>query len=169
MKKAFDTVNFYMILRLLLLRGIPKSVVSLILTWYESTDMTVVWQNQASHNSFGIKHGVRQGGLLSPALFAVLIDTLLAELEISGAGCRIGPKFFGAIAYADDLVLMSPSVDGLNTLLSICSNWSKQNNLSFNPAKSQVTCFSNLKNRWPAGVPIDATLDGLKIPTFSEV
>jgi hypothetical protein len=128
-----------------------------------------MWKGKLSANSFGITHGVRQGGLLSPALFAVHLDSLIAELKLSGYGCRIGSQYFGVIVYADDIVLLSPTIHGLNRLLAVCSAWGKRNRLSFNPTKSQVICFGASANRWPQNRPIHAVLDGSLIPTCDRV
>lgn len=169
-RKAFDHSNYYRILSRLLMKGIPVSVVRLLLKWYESTNIRVMWRNNLSDTSFGINHGVRQGGLLSPILFSVgLIDDLLERLEQSGIGCRISFKYFGAIAYADDIVLMAPSVEGLNSLLSICSAWSIENRIDFNPSKSYVICFAENSNKWPPELSIPAYMNGTLIPTRREV
>jgi hypothetical protein len=168
--EAFDRANYYKILNRLLLKGIPKSVVRILLTWYESTNIRVAFEGSMSEMSFGINHGVRQGGLLSPVLFTVgLLDDLLAELEISGVGCRIHFEYFGALAYADDIVLLAPTVKGLNHLLGICSDWSAINNIVFNPTKSFVICFASKSNRWPSGTPIPVFLNERLIPTVSTV
>jgi hypothetical protein len=130
----------------------------------------VLFNQTLSQNSFGINHSVRQGGILSPVLFtAALLDDLIAELELSGIGCHVNYKYFGVIAYADDIVLLSATVDGLNSQLSICSRWSKQNQIEFNPAKSFVICFAEKSMKWPAEVPIPAFMDGNIICTASEV
>ena len=56
-----------------------------------------------------INFGVRQGSVLSPFLFAVYLDDL-SRLESSVNGCHI-------ILYADDILLLSPSVTRLQHLL----------------------------------------------------
>ena len=40
-------------------------------------------------------NGVKQGGVLSPVLFGVYIDGLLATLKDAGIGCHIGSQFVG--------------------------------------------------------------------------
>ena len=51
--------------------------------------MRVRWGCQLSQY-FGVSNGVRQGGILSPYLFAVYIDQLSKDLNRVPAGCYIG-------------------------------------------------------------------------------
>ena len=54
-----------------------------------------------------MKDDVRQGGVLSPYLFAVFVDDLLIKLQHSSLGCHISGNSLNAIMYDDDLLLMS--------------------------------------------------------------
>ena len=58
------------------------------------------------------------GGVLSPILFSIYIDSLLQKLKDSGLDCHIGRIFAGAFAYADDPALVSPSLSGLIQIVS---------------------------------------------------
>ena len=51
--------------------------------------------------------------VLSHVLFCLYIDGLLVVLSRAGVGCFIGSFFVGALAYADDIVLLAPSVTAL--------------------------------------------------------
>lgn len=167
-QKAFDAADYCKIFRLLLLRGIPSSVVHLILKWYEGTDVRVHWNGAVSTTSFTINHGVRQGGLLSPALFSVLYDELLDALELSGEGCIHRRRYYGAIAYADDLALLAPSATALRRMLTICEAWSIRNHIRFNPSKSSILIFSVTRGQ-PHPIPLSVTLFGQQIPVVNEV
>jgi hypothetical protein len=85
---------------------------------------------------------VRQGGILSPRLFNVYIDDLSVKLSSSHAGCTIGGHVINHFAYADDLVLLCPSVKGLQQLIGICANYGKIHDISYNPTKT--VCMSVL-------------------------
>jgi hypothetical protein len=49
----------------------------------------------------------------------VYIDGLLTALSNAGVGCYIGNNFVGALAYADDIVLLAPSASALRRMLAI--------------------------------------------------
>ena len=99
--------------------------------------MKVRWDHSLSE-SF---HVSRQGGVLSPVLFAVYLDGLLEELADSGCGCYRRNLFAGAFCYADDIVLLAPCASALRVMLNICCLYASHHGLKFNPEKSQLICF----------------------------
>jgi hypothetical protein len=58
--------------------------------------------------------------VLSPTLFCIYVDDLLIRLSQSGVGCFIGLSFVGALAYADDIVLIALSPLAVHRLFAIC-------------------------------------------------
>ena len=64
-------------------------------------------------------NGVTQGGVLSPLLFTIYIDLLLSRLQQSGFGCCIGINFCAAMVYADDVMLLGPTVTGMKHFLEL--------------------------------------------------
>ena len=54
--------------------------------------------------AFPVLCGVRQGGILSPFLFAIYVDDLISSLRQCGYGVHIGNLFVGCVVYADDIV-----------------------------------------------------------------
>ncbi len=50
----------------------------------------------------------------------VIHDELIAKLARSGYGCRISQHFVGALSYADDITLLSPSLQGMQYMVNIC-------------------------------------------------
>ena len=73
-------------------------------------------------------------------------------LSESGHGCRIGVHYYGAMAYADDVILLSTSVNGLQEMVNICMKHAKDNDLLFStdpdPTKSKTVCIAfNCKDK----------------------
>ena len=66
--------------------------------------------------------GVRQGGVLSPCLFGSVIDDLAKLVNKANCGCRIGAycRPTAIFLYADDAILLAPSISTLQTLDNIC-------------------------------------------------
>jgi hypothetical protein len=75
------------------------------------------------------------------------MDKLLHLLQESNLGCRIGGVFAGAVAYADDLILMSASSVKLQLMLQICEEFGLTCDLKFNVAKSCIGCVSKTKQK----------------------
>ena len=51
--------------------------------------------------------GVKQGGPVSALLFALYIEDLVAELDKTGIGIKIGNINMNILLYADDIVLIA--------------------------------------------------------------
>ena len=88
-------------------------------------------------NCFTVRNGVKQGGVLTPLLFAIYTNCPLKILEESGVGYHMGGHFTGALAYADDITLLSPSMSGLRTLSKVCEEYATE----FDVTKSQLLFF----------------------------
>ena len=85
---------------------------------------------------FLVKNGVRQGGIISPILFCVYIDGMLQRVYESGVGWYIGKVFVGALAYADDVVLLAPTHSAMRRMLRACEDFAKDFCVIFNFTKS---------------------------------
>ena len=102
--KAFDNINYGKLFNILLRRGIPNAIVRLILDGYIRQRMCAQWESTKSRR-FYVSNGVKQGAVISPILFALYSDELIAKLASSGYGCRIAGHFVGALSYAHNTVI----------------------------------------------------------------
>jgi len=58
--------------------------------------------------------------------------------------------FVGALAYADDLVLLAPSPTAMRKVLSICDEYAAEFSIKFNAKKSKWLAIIPRKRRWLA-------------------
>jgi len=77
--KAFDRTNHNLLFAKLIKRNVAMCIVRLLLSWYRQQTMQVKWDTNYS-TPFTVTNGVRQGGVLSPHLFAVYLDELSIQL-----------------------------------------------------------------------------------------
>jgi len=62
---------------------------------------------------------VRQGGVLSPVLFSIFTDDLVKLVSKTNIGCRIGACCTAIFLYADDVIMLAPSVCALQSLVNV--------------------------------------------------
>ena len=78
---------------------------------------------------FSVSNGVRQGGILSPYLFAIYMDDLSVTLNNAKVGCHINNRCANHMLYADDLCVIAPSPRGLQSLLDIYTKYGLENDI----------------------------------------
>ena len=142
--KAFDRVNYIKLFEKLCNKGMCPLTIRLMLNMYTNQKLQVKWNGYKSEK-FNVTNGVRQGGVLSPLLFSVYMDELLEKLKENGSGCHIGNHFVGAFGYADDLILLCPSVSGMNEMIKICEEYAHIHSILFNGKKSKYLIFGNFR------------------------
>ena len=142
--KAFDPIDFCRLFRKLLDRNMPPLLLRLLLYMYTNQNLQVQWCFIAG-TKFATCNGVKQGAVVSPILFAIYMDDLFLQLKDSGGGCHIGNHYVGSLGYADDTVLMAPSLKGLQTIVNVSVNNARKHDVIYNGSKSQFLIFvSNL-------------------------
>lgn len=114
--KAFNKLNFYVLFIKLIKGKMPSNVIELLLNWY-SMSYNCVRKGSAIFEPLNLLAGVRQGRVLSPALFAVFVNDLLVELN--KFSCTIFGLSVGALKYADNIILLTPSINEFYNMIQI--------------------------------------------------
>ena len=166
MSKAFDMVEWVGLFSALIKRNVSFCILRLMLYIYENQSCNVKWSGAVS-SSFSVSNGVRQGAVSSAILFGIYIDELLEILKKSRIGCYIDGLFFGAVVFADDIFLLSPTRDCLQSLVTMCQKFASGKNLKFgtdpNPSKSKTKCIVFTKKRLDYKLLAPIVLDGMNL------
>jgi len=107
---------------------------------YKEQTMQIKWGKHFSE-PFHVPNGVRQGGVLSPYLFAAYLDDLSNELNNIKAGCYIGEVLVNHLMFADDICVFCPSVRWLQRILDVCQVYAESHGIIFNCNKTVCMTF----------------------------
>ena len=162
LQKAFDKVWTDGLLVKLQRCGIADKMLRWITSFLDNRRARVLVDNQKS-KKFLIRHGVPQGGVLSPSLFLIFIDDLLAEL----------PKRIKAALYADDLVMWcveeyaTTATYRMQMAADKLAAWADDWCVSINKEKSSTTLFTLSTKQKAGNIKIgDASLRTDLEPTY---
>ena len=184
MTKAFDLVKHSTLFRKFLRAGLSVIFIRLLIFIYTNQFANIRWNDELS-STFSMTNGVRQGAILSGFAYCFYMNNLFTLLRNNKSGCWIRGTFFGIIGYSDDSLLLAPSLDSLQEMLSICENYAEVHNLRFstdkNPEKCKTKCLAFLLKKRPLpemflcgnplpwvssgkhlGITIENKIDGLK-------
>ena len=158
--KAIDRVNHWTLFKKLIDRVTPLIFIRIIMQWYATQKACERWGSLVSDN-FLITNGVRQGGILSPLLFNVYMDCLSESFCNTQTGCNFGGVMINHLMYADDLVILSPSVKGLPPLLDICDVYGQNHDIVFNHDKT-ICMYIPSGNCYYLNMPV-VVLNGIRL------
>jgi len=159
-RKTFDTVPREKLWRVLEGIGVGWRFLACLRSMYSQDQACVSHPTEGFSNTFPYTIGVKRGCPLSPLLFGLYIDALESRiivlagddsLDLAGTAVKLLP-------YADDLVLMSKSLRGLqkqlDELIAFCKEW----DLTVNVKKTKVVVFGSKVNSSPShydGSPVE--------------
>ena len=116
MSKAFEYVDHELLLNKLVYRGMPSYVVNMLRTIFILVPL-LVFMFMEFFRIAGKSAEVYARGVTSAFLFTLDVDDILTTLSCCKAGCYLGINRINCQAYADDIVLLSPSVSSLQFLI----------------------------------------------------
>lgn len=142
-RKAFDSVNRNALWNVLRKTGVNGKLYRALRSIYDSV-LACVRDKSIYTDFFECPKGVKQGCLLSPLLFSFFVNELAVEISRKGRhGVQIIP---GAIEiflmlFADDIILLSDSIIGLQTQLNSLKKEADRLGLDVNLDKTNIMVF----------------------------
>ena len=76
-------------------------------------------------------------------LFGIFIDDLVTLVNDANVGCRIGMCCAAIFLYADDIILLAPSVQALQSLVNICVTELNFLDMAINTTKSSCLRYGS--------------------------
>ena len=128
LEKAFDHVPRKVLWWANRRVGVEEWVIRAFKAMYENAKSCVRVNGQFS-DKFNIKVGVHQGAVLSPLLFIIVMEALSSEFKVD---CP------WELLYADDLVLMSETLEDLKNKLTIWKDNIEAKGLRVNDNKTKL-------------------------------
>jgi len=151
--KAFDTVKHCELIKCLETTDIEENDIAIIsnLYWQQQTKIRI--DNNIS-DPLNIQRGVRQGCVLSPALFNLYTDTIFRKIEHL-PGLKIGGRNINNLRYADDTVLLAEDENTLQEIVDVVKKESEKFGLLMNTKKTKTMVFSKKQETPQISIKID--------------
>ncbi len=143
-QKAFDSVDREVIWKLMNHYGFPRKFIAIIQQMYLDASCQVIHEGKLTE-PFSVQTGVRQGCLLSPTIFLMVIDWIMRQ---STTGQRTGiqwtlMKQLEDLDFADDICLLSHKQQDAQEKLSRIAKEARKTGLQINVGKTEVMKMNN--------------------------
>ena len=87
---------------------------------------------------FQLERGVRQGDTSSPKLFTACLERAFRQLNWQEKGIRIDGEYLSHLRFADDIIIVAPTKEELQEMLTELNEASKSVGLHMNFRKTKV-------------------------------
>ena len=146
---AFDTIEYPVLLSHLKKAGVSGKAWCLIKDWYTNITSSVRVGSRQVSPSFSVCRGVRQGSVLSPTLFLLVMDPILLVLNKRTCGLSVCGLYLGAFSHTDDIQTLSSNISDCKLQMMLFSEYASSQGLALNVDKCETSISPSL--------PVDST------------
>jgi hypothetical protein len=136
-KKAYDSIHRESLINILKEFDFPQKLVNLVSISIMETVVKIKVGNVKS-DPVTVKSGLRQGDSISPILFNLVLEKVIREMKIEPQkGIKLRNSTIPLLAYADDIILMDESQDGVKRLCGRLNDAAQKVGLQINEQKTE--------------------------------
>ena len=136
-EKAYDRVNRSTLMQLLKHLGIPNKFINIIKDLYTGTESKYILGDVETGWIKGFQ-GVRQGCVLSPLLFSLYTEELVARVKGKALGIGVGNDKISLLLYADDIIMFSENKEDMQELLNAVHEYNTLFDVNISVEKSKI-------------------------------
>ena len=89
---------------------------------------------------------MRQGSILSPALFLLVMDPLLRQLQTLSIGASVNSMYAGGYLHADDIRTLAAHPSTLEAQIRVVTKFTEENFLKLSASKCEIVVFETHTN-----------------------
>ena len=147
-EKAFDSIHHPSLWKILEAYGFPQKVINILRDMYANNQCCVRHEGQQSE-WFQVKTGVRQGCVISPVLFLVVIDWVMRKAtKDQPRGLVWGlTKKMEDCDFADDIALLAHTQRDIQDKTDKVDKTARSVGLKIHPNKTKIMKAKNRSNR----------------------
>lgn len=135
LRKAFDRVSHHALLEAVRKRGALQTYIDLR-TLYQTCSTAYFWEGKNDIFRVQLRRGIKPEDPLFPFLFNGVLNPPMHDLNSKGLGFQVTDSELGAMAYADDIILLSETFEGLRELPSLNEDFFQTVHLQLNLEKA---------------------------------
>ena len=127
--------------------NIDTKTINMIMDMHKGAKAYITLDNYKG-DKFDIATGVRQGDVLAPLLFSLVINPILIKIDALGLGysMKFSNNTISILAYCDDLLFIAKSRKDMGAITKILTKFLQDNDMDINPNKTVYTSNSHIKN-----------------------
>ncbi|CAB5382454.1 unnamed protein product [Rhizophagus irregularis] len=163
MSKAYNRINIPMLENAMRRIKLPEIIIK-ILTGLFTNRTNQVFTPFGLTDSFDMLTGIDQGEIISPLLWIIYYDPLLAKIRNTNLGFKMEAKeyidvyenlyrlrsiTFPGCAYMDDTGFITNNKNNLERILKIADSFYKLNDIKINKQKSELLLRKNISKKKP--------------------